>query len=181
MHRHTCTHRKKQERKNRGEREINFRQHRCISINPPEYSFTLFMLVLELDCQTFFFPLEWSFLTDISQLKGWQQKHGFISRLRIVGPIPSRKVMNAIKFCVSNYRAQLLEGDEVCLLSQSHVGEKMLLKSLNWDPTQHLWAWETKGEISVSRSVLLGFNNNIISFSGPRTGAWGLHNQSASL
>lgn len=60
--------------------------------------------------------------------------YDFISLLWIVGPIPSRKVMNAIKFCVSNYRAQLLEGDGVCLLSQSHVGKTMLLKSLNGTP-----------------------------------------------
>lgn len=45
-----CTHAhiEKGMRGKRDEREINPRQHQCISINPLVYSFTLFMLVSEL-------------------------------------------------------------------------------------------------------------------------------------
>lgn len=121
MHRHTCTHRKRQERKKRGEREINCRQHRCISINPPAYSFTLFILVLELDCQTLF-PHKWRVLADISLLKRWQQTYGFISWVWIVGPILSRKATNAIRFVFQitqhNY---LREIKSVCSVSLSMV------------------------------------------------------------
>lgn len=45
---------------------------------------------------------------------------------------------NAIKFCLLNYTAQLLEGDEVCLPSQSHVGERDASEESEWDPAQHL-------------------------------------------
>lgn len=117
MHRHTCTHRKRQEKKKRGEREINSRQHRCININLPLYSFTLFILVLVLDCQTLF-PQKWRVLADISQLKRRQQTYGFISWVWIIDPILSRKVVNAIKLCVSNYTAQVLgEAKSVCSVS----------------------------------------------------------------
>lgn len=92
----------------------------------------------------------------------------------------SRKALNAIKF-VFQITAQLLEGDKVCLLSQSHDGEKTLLKSLNGTPLSISEKRETKREISVSRSVLLAFNNNLIFCSGPGTGARGLHNQSICL
>lgn len=91
------TQKKAGEEKERGEREINSWQHRCININPPVYSFTLFILVLEPACQTSF-PHEWRVLADISQLKRWQQTYGFISRVWIIGPILSRKAMNAVKF-----------------------------------------------------------------------------------
>lgn len=139
MHRPTCTHRKRQERKKRGEREINSRQLRCISINPPVYSFTLFILVLEPDCQTLF-PHKWHVLADMSLLKRWQQTYDFISRVWIVSPILGRKAADAIKF-VLQITAQLLEGDEVCLLSPSYDGERMLFafEEFEWDPTQHLW------------------------------------------
>lgn len=168
MHRHRGTHahtEKASEEEEGREREINSRQHRCISINPPVYSFTLFVLVLEPDCQTLF-PHKWRVLADISQLMKWQQTYGFIRRVWILGPILSRKTANANKFCLLNYTAQLLEGDEVCLLSQSHVGERDAFEEFEWDPAQHLWAPETKREIYVSRSVLLGFNNYLIFFSG---------------
>lgn len=42
------------EKGKRGEREINSGQRRCISINSAVYSFTLFVLVLELDYQILF-------------------------------------------------------------------------------------------------------------------------------
>lgn len=49
---HSCTgthaHTEKGKRGKREKREINARPHRCININPQVYSFTLFVLVLEL-------------------------------------------------------------------------------------------------------------------------------------
>lgn len=123
MHRHTCTHRERQERR---EREINSRQHRCININPPVNSFTLFILVLELDCQTLF-PNKWCVLIDISQLKRWQQTYGFISWVWIIGQILSRKAMNTIKFVFQiTQHKYLREIKSVCSVSL------MLVKGCFW-------------------------------------------------
>lgn len=50
------TQRKRQEREKRGEREINFRQHRYININSEVYIFTVFILVSELNSQSLYPP-----------------------------------------------------------------------------------------------------------------------------
>lgn len=49
-------------------------------------------------------------------------------------PNTQQKGDECYQICVSNYTARVLEGDKVCLLSQSRVGERMLLKSLNGTP-----------------------------------------------
>lgn len=131
---HTCTHRKKrQERQKREEKEINSRQHRCISINPPVYSFTLFILVLEPGCQTLF-PHKWRVLEDLSVLQIWQQTYGFISQVCVPSPALSKKTINA----APNYKVQLLGGDGVCLLGGSSLRKEEVFEEFEQNPTQHL-------------------------------------------
>lgn len=146
MHRHRGTHAHTEKaRKKRVERERNqfstasMYQYKSTSVQ----FYTFYTFILEPDCQTLF-PHKWRVLADIAQLTKWQQTYGFISRVWIWGPILSRKTANAVKFCLSNFTAQLLEGDDVCLLSQSQVGERDAFEEFEWDPAQHLWAPETR-------------------------------------
>lgn len=149
---HSCTathaHTGKGKRGRREERqEINSRQRRCISINPPEYSFTLFILVLEPDCQTLF-PHKCRACEGISLLKKCQQTYGFISRVWMVEPALGGKTMNAIKFVFQI--TQSLQGDEVCFAqSVSCWCKGCLWRSLNGTPFS-IPKHQRKREISLS-------------------------------
>lgn len=154
-HSRTGTHahtEKRQERQKREEKEINSRQHRCISINPPVYSFTLFILVLELECQTLF-PHKWRVLEDFSLLQIWQQAYGFISQVRILGPVLSKKTIKAIKFLFQITKHNYLrEIKSVCLVGLVLVKKMFLKNRFKQDPTQHLWEILTWNPLSADKS-----------------------------
>lgn len=146
MHSHTGTHRKKARAAKKEGREINFWQHPCISINPPVYAFTLFILVSEPSCPTLFAD-NWRVLADVCALRSWWQMDGFIRQVW-------QEVSKGHKW-TWDWSTQQNYSKQPWLAGWTFWGADFAP-----DSTQHL------GEASVSRSVL-EFNNSLIFFSEP--------------
>lgn len=98
--------------------------------------------------------LEWCVLAQIAQR--WHQTYAFI-KSGLCGEA-QQKLLN---LCTKLHGPEFLR-ESVCRAAFLLV-KTTLSKSLNGI----LWALETKRENSVSTSVLLGFNKNLIFFTGP--------------